>query len=354
MNPSASSAANHSAIGDIPAEAIALAEQSVRAILARAVMHDASHDAVVVFDLRCELAQALAAVYRQALPLARFIDFDAADNASVMAAFESLAPHDLVVLIQSTGFRLDAYRLRVELFKRSLKVIEHVHLSRMPGMEALYYLDSLAYDPDYYCGVGRALKARIDRVQKAVVESGGERLVFGSALEEAKLNIGDYSGMKNVGGQFPIGEVFTEARDLEAVNGRVRIGVFGDTSFAANRPAQPITLVVERGRVVRALDSTQAFDEVMAKIRADEGEIWLRELGFGMNRAFSVERFVSDVGTYERMCGIHLSLGAKHGVYGKPLIRRKEARYHVDVFAITEAVYLDEECVFRDGAWIVR
>jgi hypothetical protein len=38
-----------------------------------------------------------------------------------------------VVLVQSTSFRMDAYRIRIELFKRGLKVIEHVHLSRMPG-----------------------------------------------------------------------------------------------------------------------------------------------------------------------------------------------------------------------------
>ncbi len=339
------------AFGSIGGQAVLDAERHVRDIVRLAVMHDDAHAALVVFDRRCDLAATLEHAYRQALPTARFIDFDTVEPDDVMAAFETLAPQDLVVLIQTTGFRLDAYRLRVELFKRGLKVVEHVHLSRMPGVEALYYLDSLAYDPVYYREVGKALKERIDRARRAVVDSDGAQLVFDSPLEDAKLNVGDYEGMNNVGGQFPIGEVFTEARDLEAVNGRVRIGVFGDTAFAANRPEQPITLVVEQGRVVEAIDSTPAFDAVLAKIRADEGEVWLRELGFGLNRAFSVERFVSDVGTYERMCGIHLSLGAKHGVYSKPGIRRKEARYHVDVFAITKAVYLDDVQVYRDGAW---
>ncbi|HEX8957428.1 MAG TPA: hypothetical protein VF798_14195 [Burkholderiaceae bacterium] len=342
-----------SSFGGIPAEKAVEAERHVSDIVRLAVMHDDAHAAVVVYDKRCDLAATLEYAYRQALPQARFIDFDTVEPAEVMAIFEALAPQDLVVLIQTTGFRLDAYRLRVELFKRGLKVIEHVHLSRMPGIEARYYIDSLAYDPAYYRGVGKALKERIDRARRAVVDSDGAELVFDSALEEAKLNVGDYRDMKNVGGQFPIGEVFTEARNLEAVNGRVRIGVFGDTAFAANRPAQPITLVVEKGRVVQVIDSTPDFDEVLAKIRADEGEVWLRELGFGLNRAFSVERFVSDVGTYERMCGIHLSLGAKHGVYSKPSIRRKDARYHVDVFAITKAVYLDEVQVYRDGGWSV-
>jgi hypothetical protein len=53
------------------------------------------------------------------------------------------------------------------------------------------------------------------------------------------------------------------------------------------------------------------------------------------------------------MCGIHLSLGAKHGVYPKPGFKRKDARYHVDVFAVTDAVYLDDELVYKDGGWIV-
>ena len=159
--------------------------------------------------------------------------------------------------------------------------------------------------------------------------------------------------MQNKGGHFPIGEVFTESQDLAAVNGKVRVFVFGDTSFLVNRPPQPITLVVEQGQVVAALDSTPEFDAVLDKIRADEGVVWVRELGFGMNRAFSKECMVSDIGTYERMCGVHLSLGAKHGSYAKPHIKRGEGKYHIDVFAQTESVTLGDEVVYRDGAWCV-
>lgn len=257
------------------------------------------------------------------------------------------------MLIQSTNFRLEAFRIRVELFKRSFKVIEHPHLGRMPGEQALFYIDSLAYDPLYFRGVGNALKQRIDRARFGAIDSGGERLMFDVPFESAKLNVGDYSDMKNIGGQFPIGEVFTESQDLEAVNGRVRIFAFGDTSFSTNKPDKPITLVITKGKVSEVIDSTPEFDQVLANIRADEGEVWLRELGFGMNRAFTRDRLVSDIGTYERMCGIHLSLGAKHGIYNKANIKRANARHHVDVFAITESVTLDEEIVYRDGAWLV-
>ena len=42
-------------------------------------------------------------------------------------------------------------------------------------------------------------------------------------------------------------------------------------------------------------------------------------------------------------------LGAKH-----PQFKRKDARYHVDIFAVTEAVYLDDERVYADGAWTLE
>lgn len=338
--------------GEIPEHAVDHAAAHLREVLSTVVEHAPPHQALVVFDTRSDLARALAEGYRRNLPHARFIDFDTVAPDAVLAAFKAMSASDLVVLIQSTNFRLEAFRIRVELFKLGLKVIEHVHLSRMPGAQGEHYIEALAYDSAYYRGVGRALKARIDRAQSATVHGGGEQLVFASPLEPAKLNIGDYSGMNNVGGQFPIGEVFTEAQDLEAVNGRVLVHVFGDTSYLVNRPDRPITLIIEKGRVVDTVDATPEFDKLMEIIRADEGEVWLRELGFGMNRAFTRERRVNDIGTYERMCGIHLSLGAKHGVYPKPGFKRKDARYHVDVFAVTDAVYLDDELVYRDGAWL--
>jgi len=309
---------------------------------------------VVVYDQRCKLAKILAAAYQQNLPEAQFIDFDDVTPEFVLSVFETLQPADLVVLIQSTNFRLEAFRLRVELFKRQLKVIEHPHLERMSEEQIPCYVDALAYDPGYYRRVGPALKQRIDQASRGVIDCGRHaQLYFDSPFEPAKLNIGDYSGMNNIGGQFPIGEVFTEALDLEAVHGRLAVAIFGDTTFTVNRPPQPIILIIDKGRVCGVEDSTAEFDLVLQQIREDEGEIWLRELGFGMNRAFTADRIVNDIGTFERMCGVHLSLGAKHGQYNKPQIRRATARYHVDVFADTNTVRLDDEVIYSNGMWTV-
>ncbi len=330
---------------------LAIAAAHVEGILAHAIELAPERRAVVVADSESPLACLLSDAYRRALPRADHRAFDPTDPEAILAAFAPLVPGDLVVLIQSSSFRLGALRIRMELFRRGLKVIEHPHLGRMPMAEHAAYVDALAYDADYYRGVGAALKARIDRAERAVIESGaGAPLVFSGGLEPAKLNVGDYRGMSNVGGQFPIGEVFTEARDLQRVRGQVRIFVFGDRSFSVNVPERPITLLIEAGKVIDTIDASDEFLRVLEQIEADE-PVWVRELGFGMNRALTPSRRVSDIGTYERMCGIHLSLGAKHGVFDKPQLKRKDTKHHVDVFAITESVALDGREVFVDGAW---
>lgn len=337
----------------IPVANIEAASGHVADILSGAFNHTDDHAAVVVWDAECDLSVAVAQAYRSSLPKALFIDFNAVEPSEVLAAFEPLEPNDLVVLVQSTSFRLAAFRIRLELFRRSIKVIEHPHLNRMIGDEPLIYLDALAYDKDYYRGVGHELKRRLDKAEVGAIHSGSGQLHYPVGFDLAKLNVGDYTGMTNTGGQYPIGEVFTESSDLEAVHGRVDIAVFGDLNYTINTPPQPITLVVEKGRVIEAINSTPAFDKVLDSIRAQEGQVWMRELGLGMNRAFSPTRTVSDVGSFERMCGVHLSLGAKHVMYNKPNIKKKLARQHVDVFVATESVTLDGERIFEDNSWIV-
>ena len=339
-------------LGEQASDSSLVARTNVGDILTHAIGYESSERALVVSDNESALTRTLGAAYRACLPEATHLTFGEVSTEAILAVIDGLSKGDLVVLVQSTSFRLGEYRIRVELFKRGLKVIEHPHLGRMPESEYETYIAALAYDPAYYRGVGMELKRRIDRASRAVVNSGGELLTYSSAFEPAKLNVGDYSQLPNVGGQFPIGEVFTEPKDLESVNGRVRIFVFGDTEFRVNVPPKPITLVIELGKIVEVVDSTPAFDRVIEQIRAEE-PLWVRELGFGMNRAMTADRRVCDVGTYERMCGIHLSLGAKHGVYDKPNLKRRHTRFHVDVFAATETVSLDDEVIFRDGRWIV-
>ena len=329
-------------------------EQALRNVsdtLAIAMQHDGSRAALIVADEQCPLARLLLGTYRQCLPAADVVLFSDTSPELAKNGFSKLVSGDLVVLIQSSVFRIADFRIRVELYKLGIKVIEHSNLSRMLPDEIEHYVAALAYDAAYYRGIGHPLKARMDLAKTARVESGGEVLYFDAPLESAKVNIGDFSSLRNFGSQFPIGEVFTESRDLQAVHGRACLYAFTDTTMRLNVPDAPITIVVESGRIAFALHSTTAFEEVLAAIRRDEGEVWIRELGFGMNRGLSRDRRVSDVGAFERVCGVHLSLGARHGVYKKPHLHHRQVRYHVDSFVATDGVWLDDQRVFGDGQW---
>jgi len=330
------------------------AKRNVAQLLALAVEHTDESAAVVVWDAQCDLAIGLAQAYLHCLPNATSIEFDSVEREQVLSAFDRLKRGDLVVLIESTRFSLAKFRFRMELFKRSLKVIEHPHLARMTADECGKYVDSLAYDPDYFRGVGYALKERIDRACEAVIVGGPEQLIFSGELEAAKLNIGDYREMKNVGGQFPIGEVMTEAKKLSSLSGRALVSSYGDKSFQVRKLDAPMTLIIEEGLVAGVENATEEFEQVLADIKADEGKIWVREFGLGMNRAFSESETVTDMGTYERMCGVHLSLGAKHHMFPKAEIKKKDARHHVDVMLVSDSVQIDGEEVFRNGAWLVQ
>jgi len=323
-------------------------DQHLRDVLTTALRHGSPAQALVLHDLRSPLAVRLAQGYRAALPDATHVDFYSETHDEILARIDTLRPGDLVALVQSTRFDVRDFRFRLELFNRKLKVIEHPHVSRMNEGEEDTYVDALAYDPAYYRVVGPALKKQIDLAKEIHVVSKDATLVYGGPFEDAKLNIGDYTGFTNIGGQFPIGEVFTEPRALDAVNGAVRIFAFGAADFSVAFLEEPFLLHIECGLITGADGAPAAFHDVLAAIRAEESVARVRELGFGLNRALTRERHVHDVGTYERMCGVHLSLGAKHAVYAKPGFSKKTGRFHVDVFADARAVLIDGVPVF-DG-----
>ena len=125
-------------------ELISLSTIHIHNIVNICFAHNSQQTALLVVDRRSDLANILTHAYQNVLPDAQLIDFDTASPDTILAAFDALKPGDLVVLIQSTNFRLEAYRLRVELFKKQLKVIEHPHLNRMSSDQIPYYVDALA------------------------------------------------------------------------------------------------------------------------------------------------------------------------------------------------------------------
>jgi aminopeptidase len=328
------------------------ATKNVSDILRYAIEHDSSHTALVIYDTENELTRIITEAYRASLPEATFVDFGTRTKEEIIELFDSLAPRDLVVLIQSLDFRLNEFRIRIQLFQRKLKVIDHLHLYRNTPETWETYINALAYDVDWYRAVGHRLKNIVARTETLRVIGNGSELVITGGLELPKPNLGDYTGMENIGGTFPIGEVFTEAKDLSQVNGSLMIYAFADTTFNIQMH-EPFRIDIKDGIVVSWGDNApQAFPDVIAQVQTNERPI-IREVGFGLNRAITREHYLKDITAFERTLGLHFSLGEKHTVYKKQGITADKTRFHVDLFPEVSAVYADDVLIFENGTYRV-
>ncbi|MBL7685428.1 MAG: hypothetical protein JNK65_05275 [Deltaproteobacteria bacterium] len=318
-----------------------------------AILYDASTPCLIVYDQNTPLSKMLTKTYLQLIPQAQSFDFDQTDSNVYLKAIDQLPPKSLVILIQSSSFRLNEFRFRIELFKKQLKVIEHPHLNRIYENEYETFVNSLAYDKNYYHRVGKKLKSLVDTCQQIKLVGPNSELIYSSSFEDSKLNIGDYLPMKNVGGQFPIGEVFSEPKDLTCVNGSLEIFAFGDTSFCVHTCESPFILHIENGLIVKTENIPNEFEKILDRITEVEQRVWIRELGFGLNRAFTRQNRVSDIGAYERLCGIHLSIGMKHSMYLKEGFPKKKSRFHVDAFPMIDEVWVDDVLVFGKNEYLI-
>ena len=331
---------------------VAEATKNVTDIVNLAIEHDTDKQMLVIYDTEDELTRILTTAYKTAFPDAIYIDFNKVEKEEVLAAMADLEEDDLVVLVQSADFRLSEFRIRLHLFERNIKVIDHRHLMRNTPDSYTTYIGALGYDPEWYRGLGHKLKDRLAQTTELQIKSGEHTLTVTDGLEDPKPNLGDYKDMKNVGGTFPIGEVFTEAKDLANANGSLMIYSFADVNFNIAMH-EPFRIDITDGLVTGwGENAPQSFVDVIEKIKRTERAI-MREIGFGLNRAITRENYIKDITAFERILGLHVSLGEKHTVYKKEGIRAKKTRYHVDLFLDVDCVLADGQEIFKNGEYIL-
>jgi aminopeptidase len=269
---------------------------------------------------------------------------------SIKNDLTSLPKGSIVILVQSTNFRLSTFRIRLELFHRGVHVVEHNHLAYIKEGEFDTFIDALTYRTDEYVRLEHEFAKRIKNTNKTKIISNNQSILTFWPLENIRGNTGDYTGIENKWGTFPIGEVFTEARDLSSVNGKVLIDTFPNEDFSINI-CEPFELIIEKWRVLPSQSFPPTFQRLYDLVVEFEWEVMVRELGFGLNPAISTDTPLSDINFHERKLWVHLSLGKKHGIYGKKLPKTEVQRFHIDVFVDLDSVIIGSERVFEDGEW---
>lgn len=325
---------------------------------------------LIIYDLLTPLSKTLFQGYAEVLPKAKMVEYYSHTTEQVIEAVNQCQKGDLVILIESGSFRMSNFRWRLELFNRGLKVIEHAHLKNNLESEHDNYLDSLDYQEDYLRTTAEFLCTKINQAKQIkIVSTEGNTLIYNGPFEDAKKNIGDFRQMRNKGCGFPIGEVFTESLKLTDVNGFVEIYGFADIEHKMVFVEKAFLIEIKNAQLqldtkkFAELDATvegRKFLELFSLLKTEnsDGLVWTRELGLGLNKGINRKKRLTDVSAYERVCGVHMSLGLKHDIYrGKsgeiaPGIARSE-RYHVDIFPEVKEVWIDSLKVFESGEYLV-
>ncbi len=315
---------------------------------------DKSTFVLLVYDSRCLLSRMMKSAYENVILgyTHEMIDFDLMKEEDFLKRLEVLPVHSLVILVESGSFRTTKHRLRADLFQAGHSVIEHARLDHTQDSEIGNYIDALRYDTPYYVQMCEKISGLLVGKKEIVVESvGGLRFTIDSEYEEGIKNTGDFSGQKYASAGFPIGEIFTEAKQLDALNGT--LVVFGfpgkdhHTQFV-----EPFEVEVVRGKLVRHTGPA-GFQEMITMIQTDEpGEVQLREIGFGLNRGLGFEKRITEPTGFERFAGMHFSLGLKHDMYRKKISRKVLQKFHVDMFCLVERVTIGGVVVFEKGKYV--
>jgi aminopeptidase len=336
-----------------------VAIRNIKQILERSILFNPNKNKLlVIYDTQSDLSKILTSAYhncsnQEAITM---LDFDKNNPTEIKTFIEKeLKESDLVVCIQTGAFYLNDYRLRLELFARNLKNIEHVHLGLIHKDQYLTYIESLGFDhaDEKMADIIKNVKYQLENATRAIVTSKSAsescELIYDTPFEKPLLNIGDYSQMKNIGGTFPVGEIFTEPKDLMKLNGSVMVFGFPNIKRIVEIHKNPFKITIENGIITKIDENApKSFMEVFNVIKENENEVFIREFGLGINPFLKKEKPLNDVTAFERQLGLHLSMGKKHTVFKKKNLKTKQTRYHVDIFVEIDKIMMNKNTLFKN------
>lgn len=120
---------------------------------------------VLIYDLDSPLSTLMANGYMENLksyPNAETIEYGTISSADLKEKILSLEAYATVIMVESTNFRLEEFRIRMSLQHRNVAGIEHNHLTYIRPDQIETYLRAVSYQTPYFQKVSDFLKAKND------------------------------------------------------------------------------------------------------------------------------------------------------------------------------------------------
>ncbi|MEA5019758.1 MAG: aminopeptidase [Gordonibacter sp.] len=187
--------------------------------------------------------------------------------------------------------------------------------------------------------ITHALTQRFTEAQTARLEKGGHILTLDLAGRNGVASPGVYRE-PGASGNFPSGEAYLAPVE-DGTNGTV---IIDGSMVGIGLLAHPLVVTIERGRIVNieGADKNGSFAEQLSILfdRAENGTI--AELGIGTNECAKLCGIILED---EKIYGsVHVAFGTNTSFGGIT-----KADCHLDGIVLAPTLYLDDECVIRDG-----
>lgn len=312
---------------------------------------------VLVYDLDSPISRELSKWYIENLknhPLSEVIDFSSANKEDLKTKLLSLQENSTVILVQSTNFMLDDFRIRLNLNNAWVWCLEHRHLAYIYDDQVENYADAIEYNTPLYEELWAKLKNLSDSAETMTfICNDGSTLKVSWWFEDMKLNTWNYEG-RNRGWNFPIWENFTESKDFSKVNWELTIYAFPNEKLQVEF-CEPFKIKINESIVT--CDNSKCppnFRKILDFIALSENnEVMFRELWFGLNPGISRQKPIADINAYERQCWFHMSLWKKHQIYRSKMHKSVVQRYHIDVFPDINEIFIDDKLVFVKDKFVI-
>ena len=266
----------------------------------------------------------------------------------------NLEKDSTVILVQSTNFRLDDFRLRLNLKNQWVWCIEHNHLWYIKDEEIETYANAIEYKTPFYVKLSNNLKQKFDKADKVeFVSKNWNKLIASWGFEDMKQNTGNFWDRIRAG-SFPIWENFTEIKDFSKLNWKISIRAYPNFNFEVQFP-ENFDIEIKESKIINYSKNTpKEFIDIIEKIKSSEDwECFVRELGFGLNPWITWEKTLNDVNACERIMWFHMSMWKKHQIYRKKFSRKITQRYHIDIFTDIDYILIDWEKIFEKEKFII-